>query len=256
MMTELVLLIVFGYLIGSVPSAYLAGKWFCGIDIRDQGSGNVGVSNLIRATSWRVGLPAIVFDIGKGVLPVWIAYRLELGVAAQAAVGIATIIGHNWPIFLRFSGGRGVLTTISLLFILPLINGFIPWETVAFFTLAAIGFFALHNVPIGTAAGIAVSPLVSWIMGRPPGLTAGFLAIVLIMIARRLIVPRSAEAANISTKQLIVNRLFLDRDIRDGEAWINRRSTKQISATKAAKEIRPSREESRERDAEWRRDHD
>lgn len=252
MMAELVLLIVFGYLIGSVPTTYLAGKWFCGIDIRDQGSGNVGVANLITATSWRVGLPAIVIDIGKGVLPVWIAYRLELGVASQAAVGTAAIIGHNWPIFLRFNGGRGVLTTIGLLFILPLINGFIPWEAVAFFTCAAIGFFTIHNVPIGTAVGVAVSPLVSWIMGRPPGLIAGFLAIVLIMIARRLIVPRSAEAANVSTKQLIVNRLFLDRDIRDREAWLNRGSIKQISAAKTAKEIRPSQEGSRERDAERR----
>jgi glycerol-3-phosphate acyltransferase PlsY len=68
MTAEFVLLIILGYLIGSVPSAYLAGKWFCGIDIREHGSGNVGATNLTRATSWRVSLPAIVFDIGKGML--------------------------------------------------------------------------------------------------------------------------------------------------------------------------------------------
>jgi len=220
---------------GSVPSAYLAGKWFCGVDIREHGSGNVGVSNLIGTTSWRVGLPVIVFDIGKGMFPVWLAPQLKLGIACEVVVGMSAIVGHNWPGFLRFNGGRGMLTTIGILFILPLINGFIPWETVAFFAFAAASFFTIHNIPLGTGVGIAVSPLVSWVTGRPTALTLGFLVMFSILITRRLIVPRAAEAANIGMKELIFNRLFLDRDIREREAWLNRKITKQIPVTKTTK---------------------
>ena len=224
---------------GSVPSAYLAGKWFCGVDIREHGSGNVGVSNLIGTTSWRVGLPVIVFDIGKGMLPVWVAHQLKLGIACEVAVGMSAIVGHNWPVFLRFNGGRGMLTTIGILFILPLINGFIPWETLVFFACAAASFFTIHNIPVGTGAGIAVSPLVSWVTDRPVALTLGFLAMFLILITRRLIVPRAAEAATVGTKELIFNRLFLDRDIREREAWLNRRTAKQIPVAKTPKKPHP-----------------
>jgi len=187
-----------------------------------------------------VGLPAIVFDLGKGMLPVWVAHRMELGIASEVAVGISAIIGHNWPVFLRLNGGRGMLTTIGVLFILPLLNGFIPWETVAFFACAAASFCTIHNVPIGTFAGVAVSPLVSWITGRPVALTLGFLAMLSILITRRLAVPRAAEAANVSTKELILNRLFLDRDIREREAWLNRRTAKHISVAKTPKKLYPS----------------
>jgi len=220
---------------GSVPSAYLAGKWFCGVDIREHGSGNVGVSNLIGTTSWQVGLPVIIFDIGKGMFPVWLAHQLKLGITCEVVVGMSAIVGHNWPGFLRFNGGRGMLTTIGILFILPLINGFIPWETVAFFAFAAASFFTIHNIPLGTGVGIAVSPLGSWVTGRPTALTLGFLVMFSILITRRLIVPRAAEAANIGMKELIFNRLFLDRDIREREAWLKRKITKQIPVTKTTK---------------------
>jgi len=229
MTAELMLLIVLGYLIGSVPSAYLAGKWFCGIDIREYGSSNVGVSNLIRTASWRAGLLPVIFDFGKGLLPAWAAHRMGLGIASEAAVGTAAIIGHNWPVFLRFNGGRGMLTTIGVLFILPLINGLMPWETIAFFACAAASFFIIHNIPVGTGAGVAVSPLISWITGRPAAQTLGFLTIFLILVTRRLTVPRAAEAVNVSAKQLIVNRLFLDRDIREREAWLNRKAVKKVA---------------------------
>ena len=101
------------YLLGSVPSAYLAGQWSRGIDIRRYGSGNVGATNLMRFTSKRVAIPVIIFDSVKGMIMVGVAWQLGLGVTEQMLVGIAAIVGHNWPVFLRFTGGRGVITTMG-----------------------------------------------------------------------------------------------------------------------------------------------
>ena len=110
-----ILLIIGAYLLGSVPAAYLVAKWSRGIDIRQYGSGNVGASNVLAVVSKRWSVPVTVFDIGKGALIVWVAQLLGLGAAQQVTVGIVTIIGHNWPIFLRFQGGRGIFTTLGVI---------------------------------------------------------------------------------------------------------------------------------------------
>jgi len=99
-------LILAAYLLGSVPVTYLAARFARGIDIRQYGSGHLGGGNLWRMTSWKLGLPVIVFDLGKGVLMVWVAQILGLSVAQQLVVGAAAVVGHNWSIFLRFGGGR------------------------------------------------------------------------------------------------------------------------------------------------------
>jgi len=91
--------LVGAYLLGSVPSAYLAGKWSRGIDIRQYGSGNVGATNLLRFTSKRVALPVIIFDSAKGMIMLAVAWQLGLGVTEQLVVGIAAVVGHNWPVF-------------------------------------------------------------------------------------------------------------------------------------------------------------
>jgi len=111
-------LILTAYLVGSVPAAYLAAKWSRGIDIRQYGSGNVGASNLLKFTSKKMAIPVIIFDVGKGMLMVWAAQLVGLGTAQQVIIGLAAIIGHNWPIFLRFNGGRGGLTTLGVVVML------------------------------------------------------------------------------------------------------------------------------------------
>jgi glycerol-3-phosphate acyltransferase PlsY len=230
MIAEICILILFSYFTGSIPNAYLAGKWFYKIDIREYGSGNVGVSNLIGATSWIVGLPVIFLDIGKGILPVWITHLLGMDIIWQVAVGSAAIIGHNWPIFLHFNGGRGMLTTLAVTFVLPVINGYAPWELLGFFVCAALSLVTIHNIPVGTGTGIAISPFVSWLTGKPLSLNIRFLIIFLILNNRRLTVPRSPEAANISTRELVLNRLLLDRDIKDRKMWLDRKAADKLDA--------------------------
>ncbi|MDH5695392.1 MAG: glycerol-3-phosphate acyltransferase [Dehalococcoidia bacterium] len=226
MAVEFVLLLLAAYLFGSVPAAYLAAKWSRGIDIRQYGSGNVGATNLLGLTSKWIAIVAIIFDAAKGMVMVWAAQLIGLGIAQQVPIGLAVIIGHNWPVFLRFSGGRGLLTIMGLAFFLPLINGLIPWEIIAFFAVAAVSLFTIHNIPLGTGAGVAAMPLVSWGVDEPLPMTLGFVAMFLLLVIRRLTAPKTSVTASVPPGQLVLNRLLFDRDIRDREAWIRRQPVK------------------------------
>lgn len=219
-----ILLLIASYFSGSIPSAYLMGKWFRGIDIRKFGSGNVGVSNLIHATSVPIALPAIVIDLAKGIVPLWIANVIGLGLAQQAAIAAASVIGHNWSIFLNFNSGRGALTTLGVTLFLPLFNGYFPWEIIAFFAIMIPSLLIFHNIPVGFLVSMATFPLVSWLSGKPLAITLGFVALLIILVVRRLAVPISPEAMSLSTQELLLNRLLYDRDIKDRESWLNRRA--------------------------------
>jgi len=218
---EFGLLTVGAYLLGSVPAAYLVAKWSRGIDIRQYGSGNVGASNLFRLTSKWLAIPVTIFDIGKGVLTVWVAQLLGLGVAEQIVVGLATIIGHNWPIFLRFQGGRGIFTSLGVILILSPIIGLI-------ILVLGYSFAPFRKLSLGVFIALVSLPILSWFLSQPLGIegqlpiTLGYLAILVIAVLKRLVAPRTSVTASVSLGQLLLNRLLLDRDIRDREAWIHR----------------------------------
>jgi len=222
------LLIIAAYLLGSTPAAYLVAKWSRGIDIRQYGSGNVGSTNLVALTSRLVASPVIIFDLGKGALMVGVAHLLGLGIVAEVTVGVATIIGHNWSVFLRFGGGRGLLTTLGVAFMLPSINNLAPWAIMAALAIVAIVLFIAHSVPLGTGTGVLALPLISWGLGEPLPFILGYVFIFLILVVKRLAVPRTAIAKSLSYKQLLVNRLLFDRDIRDRVTWLNWRSAQHL----------------------------
>ena len=226
MAIEFALLIIGAYLLGSVPTAYLAAKWPCGVDIRQYGTGNVGIANLWGMTSRRFTIPVIIFDLGKGAAMVWAAQLMGLDIVQQVTVGLVAIIGHNWPVFLRFNGGRGILTTMGVVFLL------MPWGIVVILAGALLALL-IKTSPLPALGGITILPLVSWGLGEPLAVTLGFLAIFLVTIIRRLTAPRSAEAISISKRRLLFNRLLFDRDISDREAWLYR-TTPQASSTEKA----------------------
>ena len=220
-----VLLLVGGYLLGSVPAAYLAAKWSRGVDIRQHGSGNVGASNILATGSRWVSLAVIIFDLGKGMLPVYIASLLGLPLYQQAIIGLAAIAGHNWPVFLRFSGGRGLLTTVGVILVLA------PW--LALIVVAfAFAWTPFRQLSLGSLGALILLPILSWFLSEPLGmeralaLTLGFSAMLLIAVIRRLTAPRSSLTASVSTPELLLNRLLFDRDIRDREAWLRRQPLK------------------------------
>lgn len=106
------------YLIGSIPFSYIVGRLWAGVDIRRSGSGNVGMTNVWRNAGPAAGITALVLDLGKGMLAVWLARQFGSDLIV-ALSGIAVLAGHSWPVFLGFKGGKlvatgmGVITAIS-----------------------------------------------------------------------------------------------------------------------------------------------
>ncbi|OGO07054.1 MAG: hypothetical protein A2Z76_01865 [Chloroflexi bacterium RBG_13_56_8b] len=226
MVINFILLLVGGYLMGAIPAAYLAARWMRGIDLRQYGSGNVGGANLIKVGARWIAVLVVIFDIGKAMPAVWVAHLVGLDLTQQVAVGIAGVIGHNWPVFLRFNGGRGIATIIGVAFIVPLVNGYIPWSLIAFLAIMVANVLTLRRIPEGIGIAVAVMPIVSWAVGEPLELILGFVAMFIIMVIRRLTPPRTPASASVTTGELLLNRLLFDRDIRDREAWINQRRVK------------------------------
>ena len=223
---EFVLSLLGAYLLGSVPAAYLAAKWSRGIDIRQYGSGNVGATNLLGLTSKWIAIVVIVFDLVKGGVVVWAAQLIGLDITQQVAVGLAAIIGHNWPVFLRFNGGRGILTTLGVIFIL------VPWLAPIILVIA-FSFALYHQLALGVLLGTISTPVAVWFFSQLLGvadklpIALGFLAIFLIAVLRRLTAPRTSLTVSVPLRQLLINRLLFDRDIRDREAWIRRQPLKE-----------------------------
>ncbi|HQH73851.1 MAG TPA: glycerol-3-phosphate 1-O-acyltransferase PlsY [bacterium] len=113
---NLIVGLLLAYLLGSIPSAYYAGKWIRGIDLRHYGSGNLGFTNAWRTLGFKISIPVLIFDIGKGAAAIGLARWLCPGneIAAIAA-GLAAILGHNWTVFLGFKGGgKGVAVSAGV----------------------------------------------------------------------------------------------------------------------------------------------
>jgi acyl phosphate:glycerol-3-phosphate acyltransferase len=110
--------IAFGYLLGSVPFAFLLSRRWRGVDIRRIGSGNVGAANVLRTSGARAAITVVLLDIAKGAGSVLVASRLSGGDAAGAAAGLAAIVGHIYPVWLRFRGGKGVATACGVFSVL------------------------------------------------------------------------------------------------------------------------------------------
>jgi glycerol-3-phosphate acyltransferase PlsY len=221
MVVRFILLILSAYLIGSIPSAYLIARWRRGIDIRQYGSGNVGASNVLATVSRLWSIPVVIFDLAKGALMVWVAQSLGLNVAQQITVGLAAVAGHNWSIFLRFSGGRGIFTSLGVLFVLEPILGL--YALITAYLLAPF-----RQLSLGVTIALVSLPILSWFLSKPLdieeplAITLGVIALLLITMIKRLTAPRATIAASLSTGELILNRLLFDRDIRDRKAWISR----------------------------------
>jgi glycerol-3-phosphate acyltransferase PlsY len=105
---ETIFLFLLAYLLGSIPTSYLAARWTKGIDLCKYGSGTVSGSMLFEHTHRWLIVPVGFVDVLKGALPAWLAIQLGLGQPTSVAAGMCAVIGHNWPIYLGFTGGRGI----------------------------------------------------------------------------------------------------------------------------------------------------
>ncbi|MGB3563572.1 MAG: glycerol-3-phosphate 1-O-acyltransferase PlsY [Thermoanaerobaculia bacterium] len=109
-MMRFALLILGSYLVGSIPFGYLIGRGLRGRDIRASGSGNVGATNVLRVMGWQPAVSVLLLDLAKGVVPILIGKQLAVPTAWLGAMGLAAVLGHIFPVFLGFRGGKGVAT--------------------------------------------------------------------------------------------------------------------------------------------------
>lgn len=112
------LIVLLAYLIGSIPFALLIARRWSAADLRLVGSGNLGAANVMRTSGVTAGLLVAVLDMAKGAASVWLAERFATNAAAPAAAGVAAIVGHVYPVWLRFRGGKGVATSCGVFSVL------------------------------------------------------------------------------------------------------------------------------------------
>ena len=140
-----ILAILIAYCWGSIPTAYIVARRIQGIDIRDYGTGNVGASNVIIQMGKRLGIVIGLFDgLAKGTIPIIVMKVLDMGLLSQIGVGLASVAGHNWSIFLGFSGGRGVSTVLGTYL------GFGLWQQliVGIFIVGLVGWLVFRNLAL------------------------------------------------------------------------------------------------------------
>ena len=175
-MAEL-LAVAFGYLVGSVPFAFLLARRG-GIDLRDVGSGNVGASNVLRTSGVPSALGAMCLDSGKGALAVLVAQRLTEAPSTLVAAGLAAIVGHIYPVWLRFRGGKGVATAAGVFSILA------PVAVMAAGTVFVLVVWATRYVSVGSIAAAATLAITASARDASGAVLTGAVLAALIVVHR------------------------------------------------------------------------
>jgi glycerol-3-phosphate acyltransferase PlsY len=173
-----IIVVIFAYLVGSIPTGLLLAKAFGGVDIRESGSGNIGATNVYRTLGRKVGLLTLVGDCLKGVVPVVAAYALGFTALWVAIVGLAAFLGHVYTVFLGFKGGKGVATALGVFLA-------VSYQSV----LIALAVFILvllkwRYVSLASVTAAAVMPLLVALIDRRPETVAMSVIIAAMVIYR------------------------------------------------------------------------
>lgn len=163
MMITVLILVLFSYLLGSVPTGYLIAKRVMNIDIREHGSGNPGAANVYRTVGKWAGICTFLVDAVKGFVPVCLARHFcpeQYWVAI--ACGVVAILGHMWTIYLKFRGGKGVATSAGVFAAL------LPIPTALAFASFVLCVWKWGRISIGSICACIVLPLTSYFIGNQP----------------------------------------------------------------------------------------
>lgn len=172
-----IVLIVFAYLLGSVPTGYILGA-LAGIDVRKAGSGNVGAANVARVVGKRQGIVTLIADAAKGFIPVFVAIQAGVSPLSTAGAAIAVFLGHLYPVFLKFRGGKGVATALGVFL------GIAPLGTLVLIVIFAAVILISRIVSLSSMIAAAAAPITFWFFSYSP-ILIGMSALVALMIIAR-----------------------------------------------------------------------
>jgi len=155
------LVIAASYLIGSIPTGYVAGRLLRGLDIREYGSGSTGATNVLRVLGRGPFVTVMVADALKGYIPAMAAWLVFESYDLQVAAGIAAVIGHDFPIYIGFHGGRGVATTFGVYaaMALPVFVGLVAVGIFILLALRYMSVMSIVTVPLGAGAFLLLAVL-------------------------------------------------------------------------------------------------
>ena len=165
------------YLMGSIPFGVLLARRR-GLDIRKTGSGNIGATNVARTLGKKLGALVLLLDALKGALPVLAAGTLQLDFRAVTIAGLAAILGHCFPLWLRFHGGKGVATALGVFLAVD------PLATAASILVFALTYALSRLSSVGSLAASAAFPIVLWQLGRPRDLLLLGIGVALLIVVR------------------------------------------------------------------------
>ncbi len=175
-----ILSIISGYLLGSIPTAYIVSRLRKGVDIRNVGSGNMGGANVMREIGTREGVFVGLFDIAKGAGAILIAQALNVSELWVFGAGFAALVGHSFPVFAGFRGGRGSATIIGIFLVLA------PKAILVALVVVAIPFFTTRKFMAALFIGFGLLPLFIWLLEGSLMLVRYALVIDLFMLVRNL----------------------------------------------------------------------
>ncbi len=160
MLTQYLIAILIGYAFGCIQSAYLVSTIYGKIDIREHGTGNAGASNITAIMGWKYGVMVAFIDALKGAVAVWVAHAIFPDIPSLPYLaGIAAIIGHIFPFYLKFRGGKGVATLVGIVFGLKFGLGFV------FILLVLIPGLLADYIVVGSFAAFIALPILTWLLG-------------------------------------------------------------------------------------------
>lgn len=166
------------YLLGAVPFGLLIGRAFGGADIRRSGSGNIGATNVARSVGPAAGALTLLLDVSKGALSAWAGGALGGGTIGASLAGLGAVLGHIFPVYLKFRGGKGVATALGVFMILD------PRATAIAALVFLGGLGATRRVSVGSLLGSISLPLILHYREAPPATLAAAWACCLLIVYR------------------------------------------------------------------------
>lgn len=192
---DYVIIAILGYLIGSIPNGLMIGKQFYHVDLRQFGSKNIGATNAFRTLGVKPALWVFLSDAAKGIIAVYGANIFIGTPIALLVAGIAAIAGHNWSVFLKFTGGRGVATGLGVIIVLvPKVTliVFIVWSVIVYFT---------RYVSLASIIAATLVPIMMWFMGeRHEFLYFGVIIALFVVIRHRPNIERLLKGQELKIK--------------------------------------------------------